>query len=390
MANTKYNQLTARRVASLSAPGRYNDGRGLMLFIDSAGNRRWVLRVTVDGRRRDLGLGSAEEVSLAEARDRRDEIRRTIRAGVDPLADKKRKRGAKTFEVYARALHKQILGEWKNRKHAAQWLSTLEDYAFPKFGARRLDEIDGAMIRAALEPIWDLKAETARRVKQRIGRVLSAATAEGLRSGPNPVLDISSALGKKKPRVEHHAAMPYAEVPAFFSALAASDMTASGRAAFQLLVLTAARTSEVLLAEWPEIDLAGALWTIPAARMKMAREHVVPLSPAAVAALTTARAHADGSKLIFPGSRRGKPFSNMVFAAALKRMGVGFTAHGFRSSFRDWAEERTSFPHAVKEAALAHAVKDKVEAAYRRTNLLEQRRLLMIRWAEFLIGGDNV
>lgn len=389
MANVKFDQLTARRVATLKTAGRYVDGRGLILVVDERGNRRWLLRVTVNGRRRDIGLGSCNEVSLAEAREKRDDMRREIRGGVDPLAKRARQKATPSFQDYARDLHGRIAHEWKNPKHAAQWISSLEIYAHPKFGRYLINEVDGSAIKLALARIWETKPETARRVKQRIGRVLSAAAAEGLREGANPARDISEALGKKRPAVKHHAAMPYAELPDFYSRLAESQMSPTAKAAFQFLILTAARTSEVLNAEWTEIDEKTKIWTVPATRMKAGEEHKVPLARAALAALADAKKHSDGSNLIFPGAKEGTPLSNMVFAAALKRMKDRFTAHGFRSSFRDWAEEQTSYPHAVKEAALAHKIRNKVEAAYRRTNLLERRRSLMADWAKFVSGASK-
>ena len=365
-------------------PGRYTDGRGLQLFIDKKGNRRWVLRVTIDGQRRDMGLGSANEVSLAEARQRRDKIRRDIRNGVDPIQTKRQQQRVVTFEKYARNLHERIAHEWKNPKHARQWITTLEAYAFPHFGSAPLRDVDGPAIKEALAEIWIEKPETARRVKQRIGRVLSAAIAEGLREGPNPTIDISAALGRKRPKQKHFAAMPYRDAPAFFARLSTTQMTPIARAAFQVLILTASRTSEVLLATWDEIGFAENVWTIPADRMKMGEQHEKPLSAETISILRDVQMLSDGSSLVFPGAKQGTQMSNMVFSAALRRMNEPYTTHGFRSTFRDWAEEQTSYPHAVKEAALAHKLRDKVEAAYRRTTLLEKRKNLMTDWSKFI------
>lgn len=386
MGRALYNQLSARRVASLAEPGRYGDGLGLMLMIDAAGNKRWVLRVTVNGKRRDLGLGSAREVTLAEARERRDEIRKAMRGGVDPIAARAKKKQIPTFEAFAAELHKSIKSDWKNPKHADQWLSTLKAYAFPTLGKMKIDAVDSLAVKAALAPVWTAKPETARRVKQRIRRVLSAAIAEGFRPGPNPADDATAGLPKKRAKRKHFEAMPYADVPAFMERIAVSEMTPTGRGAFQLLILTATRTSEVLKATWGEINEADALWIIPPARMKKGAEHRVPLSPPALAILAEMRKHSDDSPLIFPGQGQGKPFSNMVFLAAMRRMGETATPHGFRSAFRDWAEEQTSFPREVKESALAHKVRDATEAAYLRTTLVEKRRTLMNEWADYVAG----
>lgn len=387
MANVKYNALTARKVATIKTPGVYVDGLGLMLRVDPKGNKRWVLRLSSNGVTRDMGLGSALEVSLAEARDRRDTIRREMRGGADPIAARNAEKQKPTFEDYARDLHEAIKGDWKNPKHAAQWLSTLETYAFPRLGKIRIDKVDARAIRDTLAPIWESKAETARRVKQRISRTLSGAIADGLRDGPNPAIDATANLGKRREPAKHFVAMPYKRAPAFFQSLPQSDMTPSARLAFQFLMVTAARTSEVLGANWPEIDEGKALWTVPGERMKGGDPHAVPLAPVALAIIFEARKISDGGPYIFPGPKLWKPFSNAVFTAALKRRGIEATGHGFRSTFRDWAEEKTDFDEAVKEMALAHKVPDKVLRAYRRTKLIEKRRDLMAQWAAFLTGG---
>ncbi len=385
MANVKFNALTARKVATIKSPGVYVDGLGLMLRVDPKGNKRWVLRLSINGVSRDMGLGSALEVSLAEARDRRDSIRRDMRAGADPIAAREAQRQIPTFEEYARELHETIKGDWKNPKHAAQWLSTLETYAFPKLGKMRIDRVDAPAIKRALEPIWEEKPETARRVKQRIGRTLSGAIADGKREGPNPVEDAAANLPKRRAAPKHFRALPYSDAPAFFQKVAQSDMTPSGRLAFQFMIVTATRTSETLLAQWDEIDEENERWKIPGERMKSGDAHTVPLSKLALAILTEARKNSDGGPFIFPGPKLWKPFSNAVFTAAMKRMGVEATGHGFRSTFRMWCEEKTDFPEPVKEAALAHKVPDKVMRAYQRSKLIDMRRNLMGQWADYLV-----
>ncbi len=389
MTRAVYNQLSTRRIASLTAPGRYTDGLGLMLVIDKKGNRRWILRVTERGRRRDYGLGSAKEVSLKEAREYRDAIRQRIRRAQHfPEAGAGLGVG-KTFESFAIELHGNLKVHWKNKKHAEQWIRTLQTYAFPRLGKLRLADVNALVIKEALQPIWSVKPETARRVKQRIARVISAAIAEGLRDGPNPALDATAGLGSAKPKPKHFAAMPYVEVPGFIRRLRRSDMGASSRLGFEFLILTATRTSEVLNARWTELDRDNDVWTIPAERMKTNQPHTVPLTPQMLEVLDEAQIQARGSRYVFPGKSESAPLSNMVFIQALKRFGEPFTAHGFRSSFRDWAEEQTSYSHAVKEAALAHTTKSKVEAAYRRSTLVEQRRTLMDDWCLFCGGGRN-
>ena len=359
------------------------DGNGLSLRCDGKGNGNWVCVVTFNGVRRELGGGSAREVSLAEAREWRDRIRRQVRDGVDPLSEKRRRAETPTFEAYARDFYDQIKHEWRNEKHASSWICSLEQYAFPKIGRLPVDSVDAPAITRALAPIWKTKGETARRTKQRIARVLDAAIACDLRLGPNPAASVSAALGKKRKKAEHLAAMPYADVPAFYARLEVSEMALTSRAAFQFLILTASRTSEVLNATWDEFDLRRRIWTVPPDRMKAGEEHKVPLSEEAVRVLRNARKYSGQARFAFAKSP-DTPFSNMVFLTALKRMDVPFTAHGFRSAFRDWAEEQTAYPHAAMEAALAHKVPDKVEAAYRRTKLFEKRRELMADWAVFL------
>ena len=388
MSGRKIDQLSARKIATLKAPGNYTDGLGLLLRIDDRGARKWVLRTMVAGRRRDIGLGSAVEVTLGEARDRRDAIRREIRGGADPIAAKRKKAETPDFATLARDIHSSLKGDWKNGKHRAQWLRTLEIYAFPSLGRVKVDAIDGPAIESVLSPIWTAKPETARRVKQRIARVLDVAIARNHRPGPNPADAAMADKSKKRPKQKSFAAMPYADVPGFFVQLCKSPAPTTGNLALRLLILTAARTGEVLGARWDEIDEKAALWIVPAERMKMGEAHRVPLSPAALAILNDVRRLCDGSPLIFPGPKRGQPLSNMVFTAALKRMNIPYTAHGFRSSFRDWAEEATRYTHAAKESALAHKVKDKVEAAYRRTDLLEQRRAMMTDWARYVTDAS--
>lgn len=380
--------LTALAVRQLTKPGRYSDGNGLYLVIDPSGARRWLLRIVVQRRRRDIGLGSARLVPLSMARETAIEMRRVARDGGDPVAERRRRRAlAPTFSEAAKAVHAETVASWRNERHAASWLTSLETYAFPIVGDRPLDQIDTADIQKVLAPIWLSKSETARRVRQRMRTVFDWARVTYGLKGANPVDGVERGLPKQSDRGAHHAAMPYADVPGFAATLRERSGGNPALLAFELLILTACRTNEVLLAAWDEIDLDAGTWTIPGERMKAHETHVVPLSPRAVSILAKMKAHADDSGLVFPGNRPGKPLSNMVFLMTLRRMRLAVTAHGFRSSFRDWAAEETAFPNFVVEKALAHAIESKVEAAYRRGDLLKKRRELMDAWAAYCDGG---
>ncbi len=379
-------RLSAVGIRSLRSPGRYADGNGLYLFVDDSGAKRWILRTVVNGRRRDLGLGSLLVVSLAEARLEATRLRRLARSGEDPLAQRRReRRSVPNFKKAAETVHASHSETFKNEKHKAQWIASLAAYVFPVFGDRPVDQVQSADILKVLTPIWTAKGETARRLKQRIKVVLDWAKASGHRSGDNPVDGLSRVLpARPKNQQTHHAALPYAEVPSFLKTLRSSDAGESNRLAFEFLILTAARTSEVLGARWPEIDFKKKTWTVPASRIKAGREHRVPLSPRCLELLKRAEELADGGAFIFTGRSPEVGLSNMAFLMLLRRLERDdITAHGFRSSFRDWAAEQTNIPSAVVEAALAHVVRDKTEAAYFRSNLFELRRKLMDNWERF-------
>ncbi|KZD23896.1 tyrosine-type recombinase/integrase [Tardiphaga robiniae] len=381
--------LNVLAIRAIDKPGRYADGNGLYLKVDSSGAKRWELRTVVRGKRCDIGLGGLKAVTLAEAREQARKYRAMARNDEDPLAEKRLARKVvPTFRVAAETVHKAHAKAWKNAKHGDQWINTLKTYAYPAFGDRRIDQIDTPEILKALSPIWLTKQETARRVRQRIGTVLDWAKAAGFRSGNNPVEEISKALPRQSERKGHHAAIPYAEVPAFVRGLAGADVATIPDLAFEFLILTAARTGEVLEARWEEIDLDQAAWTIPAGRMKAGREHRVPMAPRCIELLARAKQLAAGSAFIFPGRSGKKPMSNMVLLMAMRRLKSPFTVHGFRSAFRDWASERTNFAREICEAALAHIVKDKTEAAYRRGDLFEKRRELMDTWAAFVASAN--
>ncbi|MDR3408984.1 MAG: integrase arm-type DNA-binding domain-containing protein [Methylovirgula sp.] len=387
--------LTAKRIATLTKPGRYGDGHGLYLQITKAGVRSWLFRYRRDGRERAMGLGPSHVVGLAAARERARAARLQLLDGIDPLEAKKAGRAARalaaakalTFADAAEQYFAQHERKWRNAKHRAQFLSTLKTYAFPKIGKLPLGEIDTGLILKAIEPIWLTKTETANRVRGRIEAVLDWATVRGYRTGDNParwrghlenVLPARAQVQKPK----HHAALPYVELPAFICDLAGRQGTAAR--ALEFTIATAARTGETIGATWPEIDFDAKTWTVPAGRMKASKEHRVPLSDRALAILKALPREA-GNDFIFIGPTKGHGFSNMAMSKLLQRMGRDeITVHGFRSTFMDWAHEQTAFPKVTIDMALAHVVGDKVEAAYRRGDLFEKRCALMSAWAKYL------
>ncbi|MXO58164.1 tyrosine-type recombinase/integrase [Altererythrobacter salegens] len=378
-------RLTAMQVKTIAKRGFYGDGHGLYLKVEASGAKRWVQRLTVNGKRRDIGLGSASLVSLAEARERALEQRKVARGGGDPLAEKRRQEALLTFEEAAREVYRISEPTWRNGKHTKQWIRSLEVYAFPKLGDKKVSIIDSADILAVLTPIWTANPETARRVKQRIGTVLKWAIAQGWRSD-NPADAISRALPKHdRSTVKHHKALPYSEVRHALAVIKESDATDTSKLALEFLVLTATRSSETRLARWSEIDLRSATWTIPSERMKAKKSHRVPLSPKALEILNSAISYRlKEADWIFPGPT-GKPMSDSTFSKLLRELRVGCVPHGFRASFRMWASEQTNHAREVVEFALAHVIKDKAEAAYARSDLLEKRRSIMNEWSEYII-----
>lgn len=380
--------LSARK-AETAPPGRHGDGRGLFLYVKPSGARSWVLRYQVQGRRRDLGLGPYPDVSLAMARERASEARRLIAMGEDPIA-KKQQAKPKTFRDAALELIESKRPGWKNAKHAAQWTATLEAYVFPKIGQVQVASIETADVIGALTPIWSKKPETANRVRQRIEAVIDYASALGIRTGDNPArwrghLDHLLPKPTKVRAVKHHPALPHAEIAQFMADLTLRKGVACRALGFT--VLTAARSGETRGMTWGEVDLENLLWTIPADRMKAGKGHRVPLNAAALALLGPRN---DDRALVFGSEAKpGKPISDMSMTAVLRRMGRDdITVHSFRSTFRDWAGETTGFPREVIEAALAHGIKDKAEAAYARSDLFDKRRDLMDAWASKATDRD--
>jgi integrase len=396
--------LTAAKVRT-AQEGRYGDGDGLYLLVRGRESAFWLFRYVRAGKMREMGLGRARgtnAVALAEARDKAGDLFRKVRAGIDPLAEREAAAAAQKAEAQTRAILSVTFREaadaylaahdaaWSNPKHRAQWASTLDTYVHPHFGDVPAADVTTAHVLAALEPIWATKPETAARVRGRIEAVLTAATVRGQRSGPNPA-QWKGHLAELLPSrasvagVEHHAALPWAEVGTFMALLRAQKGTAA--LALEFAILTAARSGEVLGARWGEIDMAAKLWTVPAERMKAGREHRVPLSAPALAVLrqmAELRPGHDKLAFVFPGAIASKPLSAMAMTMTLRRMKrTDVTPHGFRSTFRDWAADQTTMPREVAEAALAHVIGDKVEAAYRRGDLFEKRRRLMDGWAGY-------
>lgn len=390
------NKLSARAVATLRTPGRHGDGGGLYLAISADGTRRrWVFLYTLDGQRREMGLGAVAEVSLAEAREKAMEARRIVKAGTDPIAAREATKAATrratgtaekavvTFGAFADAYVDRMSPAWRNETHREQWRTTLRVHA-AELRDMPIDRVDTDAVLRVLEPIWNRIPETAARLRGRIENVLDAAKVRGLRTGENPARwrgHLRNILPKRQRLTRgHHAAMPFAQVPSFLSALRARQSTAAR--ALEFCILTAARTGEVLGAQWDEFDLDAAIWTVPATRMKAQREHRVPLCARAVAIIREMALARMGAH-VFPG-HRAPGLSNMAMAKALVASGQGaFTVHGFRSSFRDWAAEATSFSSDVCEMALAHVIGNKVEAAYRRSDLFNRRRELMDAWGRY-------
>lgn len=390
-------KLSAKFVATVRQPGYHSDGGNLYLQVSTRLSKSWlfIYKRRGTGKYPEMGLGSLNDVSIKEARDHASELRKLLRKGIDPLEAK----NAKSIEqelTRARSLFFQEAAErciaakradWKNAKHAAQWTNTIQTYAVPWIGETPVQDVDTGLVLKVLEPIWQSKPETATRLRARLEAVLDWATARGHRTGENPArwrghLDKLLPVLKKKSRVKHHPALPYDDVPDFVRELRKEQGTAAR--ALELTILTCTRTGEVIGADTDEFDLPKGIWTIPAGRMKAGRPHQVPLAPRSMEIVRGQPTEG----YVFPGLRDGHSLSNMAMLGLLERMGRGdITVHGFRSSFRDWAAEKTSYPNHVVEMALAHTIGSAVEAAYRRGHLLEKRRQLMLDWARYCDRG---
>jgi integrase len=385
------NRLNALKVARLKEPGRYGDGGGLLLQVSKWGTKAWLFRYERNGRERQMGLGPLHTISLAEARELATEKRKLLLRGLDPIDERNTERTARRLEVAKAMTFDQCAAAyiadnkvaWRNPKHRQQWVNTLKSYVTPVMGALPVQAIDTALVTKVLQPIWTAKPETASRVRGRIETVLNWAKAHGFRDGDNPArwkghLDSLLPARSKVQAVRHHPALPYADLPTFMAELRARNGISA--LALEWTILTCVRTGETVGARWSEVDHES--WTVPAARMKGGRDHRVPLCDRALQILEAVPREA-GSDFIFPGGRAKAPISNMAMLELLRGMRPGLTVHGFRSTFRDWAAEKTNYQNHVVEMALAHVVGDKVEAAYRRGDLFEKRRRLMNDWAKF-------
>ena len=392
--------LTATTVRNLLKPGpgvrRASDGGGLYLVIAPSGSGKWVLRRQRNGKRQDIGLGSANSVTLAQARAKADDVSDQVTAGIDvpeqrKLERVKRAKGLEAFETVARVVQAELLPTWKNEKHGVQWISTMEAYVFPGLGRKPVEDVTGPMVRDVLAQIWLVKPETARRVRQRIGTVIDWAIAKGLREHPINMKAVTKGLPPQRDETIHHPAMPYDDLPAFLASLREMpDASPAARLALEFTILTAARSGESRLATWDEIDLDGKRWSIPGPRMKMGKPHAVPLSSRSLEILEQA-AEDRRCEFVFEGAKRGRPVSDMSLTGIMHKRGLPYVPHGFRSAFRDWVSEQTGFGRDLAEMALAHKVGDATERAYARSTLLERRRELMDAWAAFCMGtADNV
>ncbi|EHA16354.1 site-specific integrase [Halomonas sp. HAL1] len=393
-------KLTTKGVQKLireSKPALTNDGDGLYLKIGKSGGASWIYRFRWNGKLRDMGLGSCSETPLSEARELTANNRKLVKQGTDPLEARVEETEEEavriTFTTCAARYIKAHRRSWRNIKHARQWVSTLKSYARPKIGNKPIDEINTQDVLEILTPIWTKKNETAKRVQGRVENILDYAAAHGFRDPVNPArwrghLDKLLAKPSRIQKVNHHPAMPYDEAADFLKVV--QEYSSMSSKALQFLILTATRTSEVLNSEWDELDLNNATWTIPADRMKANREHRVPLSRQAVELLSNLP-RVQGNTYIFAGMKQGRPLSNMSLLQFMRGLGYGpsgekgnYVPHGFRSSFRDWTGEVTSYPRDVAEMALAHTIENKVEAAYRRGDLFEKRRAMMQEWAVYI------
>ena len=378
------NALTPAFVRNVNQAGRYCDGQGLYLDVRPTGSRGWIQRLTIRGRRTELGLGGFPLVSLKEAREKAFANRKLARDGGDPRAEKRRSESMPTFADAARTVWKQLRPGWRSPLHARLWLGSLERHVLPHIGKMPIAEVTSADVIGILAPIWHEKAPTARKLRQRIRAVLEWAVAMDLRPD-NPCDRIGPVLGAQGKAVRHMRALPHGEVASALRTVRAANARPVVKLLFEFLVLAATRSGEVCGAAWTEIDRDEGVWTIPAGRTKGNREHRVPLSRRALEILEQARGLGGGSPLVFPRVG-GKPIGNTAMSDLLRGLKIAAVPHGFRSSFRDWAAEETDHPREVAEAALAHKVRNPIEAAYRRTDLFERRRRLMDDWARYLAG----
>lgn len=385
------NKLSALSVKSIRTPGKYHDGNltGLYLRVDASGAKFWVQRIMVNGKRCELGLGSPPVTTLANAREAALKNKRTVLGGGDPLKAKRMERAIPSFKEAAYKVFELNKPTWRNPKHASQFINTIETYAVPKLGHLKVSDITPADVMAVLTPFWTDKQETARRVKQRLSLIFKWAVAQGYRDF-DPAQNVAEALPKQTKVKKHRKALHYSEVSDCITAVQNSKAADATKLALELLILTALRSGEIRNACWEEFELESCpssphpIWRIPADRMKAKREHIVPLSNRALAILEAAKRLSDGTGLVFPGTRPGKTLSDMTLSKLVKELGYDADVHGFRTSFKTWAQEQTDFENEVSEMALAHMIRNKAEAAYARSNYLEKRRKMMEEWSTYL------
>ena len=380
-------KLTAKFVEHVSEAGKYYDQYGLFLHVRPSGAKKWLQRYTFKGRRREIGLGSAKIVSVATARKNAHQNLVFVSEGIDPIEDKKQDSVIPKFEVAAREVYEDNRPTWRNAKHAAQFITTLETYAFPIIGSMSVKEINSSHILRILSPIWVTKAETAKRIRQRLSTVFKYCVAQQWRTDDPANIAIVEALPNLKKKVQHRKSISYNDVSAFIKTVSNSSAGLSTKLGLEFLILTATRSGEVRNARWDEVS--GSLWTIPAERMKAGVAHRVPLPSRCMEILEEAKTNSQGSGFIFEGTKPNKPLSENTFNKLMKELGLEVHAHGFRTSFRTWTQEKTNYPREIAEAALAHSLKDKAEAAYARSDLLEKRAELMEAWAQFISANSS-
>ena len=385
------NELTALKIKKLTIPGRYADGNNLYLEVDKSGARRWTLRVTILGRRRDMGLGGISTVSLEEARELAYQYRKIARSGGDPILERQKNRGLQTTLIYCtKKVHEINLPTWKNEKFAKQWLSSLEHHVFPTIGKIPISQVTSSDILRVLTPIWNTKGDTAKKIKQRLRMIIKWARAQGYFQGDDPVELAEQALPKQLKSDDHHKSLEFEKLPEMITNLRKSKISLPTKLALEFTILSACRTSEVLNAKWEEIDLTKLIWSIPSERMKGGKVHQVPLTDRMTVILNDCKKLKTNNDLLFPSEINGEALSNNTMRLALKkRLKVDATVHGMRSSFKDWASETTNFANEVSEMALAHTISNKTELAYRRRTLIEKRRHLMQKWSDYLNNKEG-
>jgi len=382
-------KLTAKFVENVSEAGKYYDQHGLFLHVRPSGAKKWLQRYTFQGRRREIGLGSAKIVSVATARKNAHQNLVLVSEGIDPIEDKKQDSVIPKFEVAARKVYEDNRPTWRNAKHAAQFIATLETYAFPVIGSMSVKEINSSHILRILSPIWVTKAETAKRVRQRLSTVFKYCVAQQWRTDDPANIAIVEALPNPKRKVQHRKGISYNDVSDFIETVSKSSAGLSTKLGLEFLILTATRSGEVRNARWNEVN--GSIWTIPAERMKAGVAHRIPLPSRCIEILEEAQTISQGSGFIFEGTKPNKPLSENTFNKLMKELGLEVHAHGFRTSFRTWTQEKTNYPREIAEAALAHSLRDKAEAAYARSDLLEKRAEMMEAWAQFISASkDNI